>query len=130
MLIRDLEKKTGLPRDTIRFYEKEGLLKDCLISRRENNYKEYSTDVVERLVWIKTLRRFSFSLEEIKNLSLSDESDPKKCEPLIHSVNDKLQRIDEEILQLQHIKLQLDKVKKNCGPSCTLEGKIPTCLRC
>lgn len=130
MLIRDLVKKTGFSRDTIRFYEKEGLLDDCLILRRENNYKEYSTDVLEQLVWIKTLRKFSFSLEDIKKLNKCGKDSAQECKPLIRSVEEKLKRIDEEILQLQRIKLQLGKVREECGPSCTFEERVPTCLRC
>ncbi|WP_257588478.1 MerR family DNA-binding transcriptional regulator [Leptospira sp. id769339] len=45
MLIGEIVKKTGISRDTIRFYEKEGLFRNCLIIRRDNNYKEYSSDV-------------------------------------------------------------------------------------
>ncbi|GHO97789.1 hypothetical protein KSF_078370 [Reticulibacter mediterranei] len=42
MLISELEKKTGLPRHTIRFYEQEGLLEKHSIRRGENNYRDYS----------------------------------------------------------------------------------------
>ena len=53
MLIGELSAKTGLTRDTIRFYEKEGLIKIARKQRRENNYKEYDETVLERLNLIK-----------------------------------------------------------------------------
>ncbi len=43
MFISELEKKTGLTRHTIRFYEKEGFLENY-IRRGENNYRDYSED--------------------------------------------------------------------------------------
>jgi DNA-binding transcriptional MerR regulator len=42
MLIGKLVKETGLSKDTIRFYEKHGLISVNRKERRSNNYKEYS----------------------------------------------------------------------------------------
>ncbi|MEL7494030.1 MAG: MerR family DNA-binding transcriptional regulator, partial [Cyanobacteria bacterium J06554_11] len=44
MRISVLAKRSGLPVDTIRFYEKKGLLNPEWISRQSNNYREYSED--------------------------------------------------------------------------------------
>ena len=46
MTIKELERRTGLPRTSIRFYEQEGLLTP---ERRENNYRDYSEDNVRTL---------------------------------------------------------------------------------
>ena len=43
MTIKELEKRTGLPRTSIRFYEQEGFLHP---ERRENNYRDYSQEDV------------------------------------------------------------------------------------
>ena len=56
MTIKELERRTGLPRTSIRFYEQEGLLTP---ERRENNYRDYSEDNVRTLEKIKLLRRLS-----------------------------------------------------------------------
>ncbi|WP_374759669.1 MerR family DNA-binding transcriptional regulator [Dyadobacter chenhuakuii] len=45
MLIGELSKQTDLSRDTIRFYEKQGLIAVGRKERRFNNYKEYSEHV-------------------------------------------------------------------------------------
>ncbi|MFN0293524.1 MerR family transcriptional regulator [Pedobacter helvus] len=58
MLIGELVAKTGLSRDTVRFYEKQGLIAVGRKQRRENNYKEYSDEVLERLLTIKRLKNF------------------------------------------------------------------------
>ena len=42
MLIGELSQRTNLSRDTIRFYEKQGIISVSRKERRDNNYKEYS----------------------------------------------------------------------------------------
>lgn len=65
MLIRDLEWKTGLDRATIRFYEREGLIKP---ERKENGYREYTEEHLSHLLKIKLLRQLGMSLDLIKRL--------------------------------------------------------------
>ena len=60
MTIKELERRTGLPRTSIRFYEQEGLLTP---ERRENNYRDYSEDNVRTLEKIKLLRRLGVDYE-------------------------------------------------------------------
>jgi len=65
MKIQELEQKTGLDRATIRFYEREGLIKP---KRRENGYREYSPEDAQLLLKIKLLRQLEFPVERIKAL--------------------------------------------------------------
>lgn len=65
MLIQDVERKTGLDRATIRFYEKENLV---IPIREENGYRTYQEHDVELLLKIKLLRQLGVSLSKIKNL--------------------------------------------------------------
>lgn len=70
MKIQELERKTGLERPSIRFYEKEGLLNP---ERLENGYREYSEEDVELLKKIKLLRRLGMSIEKIRELQQGSE---------------------------------------------------------
>lgn len=65
MKIQELERKTGLERPSIRFYEKEGLL---IPKRLENGYREYTDEDAELLKKIKLLRRLGMSIEKIRAL--------------------------------------------------------------
>lgn len=65
MQIRDIEVKTGLDRATIRFYEKEGLIRP---QRKENGYRVYSEEDRGTLMKVKLLRQLGLSLERIKEL--------------------------------------------------------------
>lgn len=65
MTIRELERRSGLERTNIRFYEKEGLLNP---ERKENGYRDYSEEDLQLLMKIKLLRRLDFSIEAIRSL--------------------------------------------------------------
>ena len=70
MKIQELERRTGLERPSIRFYEKEGLLNP---QRLENGYREYTEADVELLKKIKLLRRLGLSVEKIRALQQGNE---------------------------------------------------------
>ena len=65
MLIQDVERKTGLDRATIRFYEKEELI---IPGRAENGYRIYSEADIKVLMKVKLLRQLGVSLPNIKSL--------------------------------------------------------------
>ena len=74
MKINEVEKLLEIPKATIRFYEKEGLI---IPQRNENSYREYSDEDVEILKKIIVLRKIGVAVEDIKkvlgsNLSLQD----------------------------------------------------------
>lgn len=70
MLIRDLERKTGLERATIRFYEREGLITPV---RQENGYRAYSDADANTLLKVKLLRQLGLPLEKIQALQQGRE---------------------------------------------------------
>ena len=49
--------------DTIRFYEKQGLVRVGRKERRDNNYKEYPEGIVARLLTIKRMKNIEFTLD-------------------------------------------------------------------
>jgi len=70
MLIGELSKRTGLSRDTIRFYEKQGLIKVGRRERRVNNYKEYSDGILRHLLLFNKIKSYGFTLNELPKLFL------------------------------------------------------------
>jgi DNA-binding transcriptional MerR regulator len=63
MLIREVEKLTGISSFTIRYYEKIGLLSD--IQRKTSGTRDFSTANVNELLFIATLKNTGMSLEDI-----------------------------------------------------------------
>src|SRR6218665_2363315 len=64
--IGSLAKQAGVPIDTIRHYEREGLLPNPL--RRSSGYREYDLKAVQRVQFIRRARGLGFTLEEIASL--------------------------------------------------------------
>ncbi len=68
MRIGELAKQAGLSRDTIRFYEREGLIASCAGDSQTNNYREYSPESLERLRFIVEAREAGLSISDLKQL--------------------------------------------------------------
>lgn len=65
MTIKEVEQLLDVPRATVRFYEKEGLINP---GREVNGYRDYSEDDVERLKKIIILRKIGIAIEDINDL--------------------------------------------------------------
>ena len=65
MTIKEVEQCLGVPRATVRFYEKEGLLSP---TRGENGYREYSEEDVVQLKKIIILRKLGFAVSDIEDV--------------------------------------------------------------
>lgn len=115
MLIGELSTKTGLSRDTIRFYEKQGLILVSRKERRANNYKEYSEEALKKLLAIKRIKGFGFTLNEAVAFLELIESNAASCENVSQKMLDKVCLIDEKIKELEAMKyLILDGIN-NCS---------------
>lgn len=68
MKINEASKLTGLTQKTIRYYEERGLIEPDIQIIRERNFRDYSKETITRLTSIATLRKLSFSIDEIKIL--------------------------------------------------------------
>ncbi|MEP1696658.1 MAG: MerR family transcriptional regulator [Paracoccaceae bacterium] len=64
MRIGELAKKSGVSRDTIRFYEKQGLLQ-CEAREAENNYKSYPEDAVMTIAVIRDAQEAGMSIGDL-----------------------------------------------------------------
>ncbi|MEM9329617.1 MAG: MerR family transcriptional regulator [Bacteroidota bacterium] len=118
MLIGELSKLTGVSRDTIRWYEKVGLLQVDYAARSTNNYRLYDHRAVADLLMIKQSKSFGFSLEEIKEILELVRSNALDCEAMTPMIEDKLDLIEERIVLLQEMKARLVKVTEQCTGDC------------
>lgn len=129
MLIGELSKRTGFSHDTIRFYEKKGLIEVNRKERRDNNYKEYPEAVYEKLVLIKTVKELGFTLNEINEFIRAWGDEDASCSNLTSHLTDKINRVDEQIKLLQGIKTKLTTSLSKCqADNCEFEYMIPSCI--
>jgi len=128
MLIGAISRATGLPKDTIRYYERLGLLGLAPSGRRGNNYKEYADDTPDRLGRIGHLKALGFTLAEIGEL-LAVIGGREACADLPERIEQKIRGIDERIELLRGYRARLDAVLAACGPSCCVTSTgLPTCI--
>lgn len=129
MLIGELVEKSGLTKDTIRFYEKKGLIALGHKSRRENNYKEYSEQVLEKLMLIRRLKDMGFTLNEIDTFLELWRDEDASCENLKYTLENKITLVDEQIRKLNELKSRLVNSLDRCNnDDCEFQKTIPSCL--
>jgi DNA-binding transcriptional MerR regulator len=121
MQIGELSKKSGFTRDTIRFYEKNGLIELDKTSRFDNNYKDYSDKVLRRLEVIRKVKDYGFTLIEIKAMIELYESGLLEQERGRKYVERKLVKVQKKIEELEQIKKTLTSLINEPIESCTLK---------
>ena len=118
MLIGELVKRTGLSKDTIRFYEKYGLISVGRKERRDNNYKEYSEDILKRLLNIKHLKRFGFTLKEVSEMLDRTEAKEATCQKMVGKIQGKIGLLQVKINEMQRVKELLSSQIEKCESRC------------
>jgi len=73
LTISQVAKQAGIGIETIRFYERKGLINEP--PRRKSGYREYSLDAIARLVFIRRAKDLGFSLNEIADPALPSFTD-------------------------------------------------------
>jgi MerR family transcriptional regulator, copper efflux regulator len=101
MLISDVAAKLGVRTDTVRYYEREGLLDDRHIARRPNGYRDYGAAAVERLGLLLQARRAGLSIAEIKTLAAAFDDGTLTTDLQLELLRDKLARLDHQARQLR-----------------------------
>lgn len=92
MNINELESRTGITKQNIRFYEKKDLLHPA---RNEgNNYREYTEEDFRTLQTIKILRKLDFSIEDIRNILSEQTPLNESLEQHLKTLQEKQQELD------------------------------------
>lgn len=104
MLMGKLAKLSGLTCDTIRFYEKKGLIQVGRKERRFNNYRKYSEDTLQTLLQIQYIKGYGFTLNEATELLGMIKLNTVSCCKVSEKVTETVQLINQRIAQLQDLK--------------------------
>jgi len=118
MLIGEVAQQTGFSKDTIRYYEKIGLLEKADQNRSENNYRKYSERTVSKLKLIKKTKSLGFTLNEIKDFFLLEKHNLFNCNGLEAALKEKIKKIDIQIAQLILAKQKLELLQTDCNGNC------------
>ena len=113
LMIGQLARRAEVGVETVRFYEREGLLEEP--ARRPSGYRQYDEGVVGRLRFIRRAKQLGFTLKEIREL-LSLRLDPATtCGDVKSRAEAKLDDIAAKIRSLQRMKRALVKLTKACS---------------
>ena len=99
MKIGDLAEATGTPVETIRFYEREGLLPRP--RRAENNYRVYSPPHAERLAFIRQCRNLDMTLDEVRALLALRDAPAQDCSEINALLDEHVRHVAERIRELR-----------------------------
>jgi len=112
MKIGALAKAAGTTVETVRYYEKEGLLPEP--HRGLNNYRNYGEAHLERLQFIRNCRALDMTQDEIRTiLQLADNHDAG-CAPINALVDEHIRHVDARISELMQLKAQLTDLRLRC----------------
>lgn len=121
MRIGAVAKRTGIGIETIRFYERQGLLIEP--ERQSSGYRQFDEAAIARLNFIMRAKGLGFTLAEIKEL-LALWFDPvTTCCDVRRRAEQKISDIDERVRALQAMKRSLKKLIDQCQQ----RGKLEDC---
>ena len=122
MKIGELAVATGTKVETVRFYEKAGLLP--LPDRTSSNYRSYGREHLQRLSFVRRARDLGFSLDDVRELlALADERD-QPCGAVDHIASGHLAEVERKIADLELMRDELRRVIGSCRKGTVGDCKI------
>lgn len=113
MKIGALAQATRTPVETIRYYEREGLLPQA--PRSAGNYRIYAARHVERLAFIRHCRSLDMALAEIRLLLRLKDSPAEDCGAVDALLDTHIEQVAERLRELTHLGRQLRSLRDQCS---------------
>lgn len=112
LTIGTVAKRAGVPIDTIRYYEREGLLPEPL--RRASGYRSYGEGTVAQLRFIRRAKALGFTLEEIRDLLALSADRQRGVKAVKQRAEERLAAIETRIAELQRVRDGLVELVASC----------------
>lgn len=119
--IGDLSRATQTKVETIRYYERIGLLAAPL--RTEGNYRAYDDEALSRLSFIRRARDLGFSLEQVRELLALSDDKSQSCATVDDLARARLEDVERKIADLEALRRELSSLLTQCR-----HGKVSECL--
>ncbi|MBV6273626.1 Cd(II)/Pb(II)-responsive transcriptional regulator [Alcaligenaceae bacterium CGII-47] len=121
MRIGELSKLTNVDIETIRYYERIGLLPEA--PRSENGYRNYGTPSVERLAFIRHCRALDMPLAETQRILAFADHPQTDCGDIDSLIDTQLDRVRARLQSMQALEQQLTVLRSRCGSVQHSEGE-------
>jgi MerR family mercuric resistance operon transcriptional regulator len=116
--IGQFARRAGVGVETIRFYEREGLLEQP--PRRPSGYRQYSEQAIRQIHFIKRAQQLGFSLKEITELLRLRVDAQTSCDEVKQRTEAKLAEVERKMVELQRMRQALLQIASLCigqGPT-------------
>lgn len=112
LTIGEVAKATGVSADTLRYYEKMGLIRPS--GRSTGGYRLYGVEATRIIRFIRGAKSLNFSLDEIRELLALNASDQATCQQMLVRTKEKLAQAEQKIRELKAIKTLLSDLATRC----------------
>lgn len=121
LTIGQVARRAGVGVETIRFYEREGLVDDP--PRLASGYRQYPPETVARIRFVRRAKELGFTLKEIKELLSLRASPRSRCADVRQRAEAKIEDMQQKIRDLQKMK----KALKQLAAACDGRGPVTEC---
>lgn len=118
LTIGRVARETGVGIETLRFYEREGLIP--VPARRPSGYRDYAPGIIERVRFIRRAKALGFSLREIAELLALRVDEERTCADVRQRATAKIAEIEDKRRQLERMQAALERLAARCtgaGPT-------------
>lgn len=122
MKIGELAAATATKTETIRYYEKIGLLPPP--ARTSGNYRTYGADHLARLSFVRRARDLGFSLEDVRELLALSDDRGQSCEAVDKLARRHVRSIGRKIADLTALQRELARMIRSCTSGTVAQCKI------
>ncbi len=112
LTIGRLAERTNVSTDTLRYYEKMGLIKE--VDRSSAGYRIYDVESEQVIQFIKGAKSLNFTLREIKKLLFLRHSDKATCAEVLKHTSGKISEAERKIKELKQVKNILTVLTQEC----------------
>jgi DNA-binding transcriptional MerR regulator len=122
-----LAQRAQINLETVRFYEKEGLLPPA--PRTASGYRKFSENMIEILAFVKRAKALGFSLEETRELLNLQHEHADACAEVRDLLRDKLSVVHEKKAELEKLEAHLSAALRKCNQALRQQSKACPTLR-
>ncbi len=128
MTIGEAAKAAGVAPTTLRYYEREGLVKPT--ARSAAGYRLYDGEAAQRLKFIRSAQAIGFTLEDIGLLLDLQRGDRRRCQSKVqHVLEARFKEVDQKLKDLRRVRVALGNALEQCrsssGECAVLEDLTP-----
>ena len=123
MTIGVLAKKSDVTVETVKFYEKEGILPKPL--KPSSGFRSYPEDYISRIQFIRRAQELGFTLREVKELFKLKVDKKATCGQVMKKTDEKIVEVDRKIKDLLQMKKSLKQIRECCEDGSLILSECP-----